>query len=165
MSNNADQVADGKADGMFGWSDQTWAFLILRIWLAVRAIITGLLKFYGRNAVNEWEFGLQHYHAIPKALETRFAAAPIFSQIPPAISALFYGTLGYVLILAGVMTLIGLGTRISLVLQGLLYVALTFGLILINQDAGIAWLGIHILLIAFALVLAKHNRLAVLKKW
>jgi thiosulfate dehydrogenase [quinone] large subunit len=86
-------------------------------------------------------------------------------MFPSAMSGLFYGSLGYVLILTGLMTLIGLGTRISLVVQGLLYIALTFGLILIKQDAGVAWLGTHILLIAFALVLAKHNRLAVLKKW
>jgi thiosulfate dehydrogenase [quinone] large subunit len=42
---------------------------------------------------------------------------------------------------------------------------LSAGLILINQPDGIAWLGIHVALIAFALMLAKHNKLALLKKW
>ncbi len=73
--------------------------------------------------------------------------------------------LGWVLILSGVMLLIGLGTRVSLVIQGLLYGALTVGLILIKEDAGIAWLGVHVALVALALMLAGHNRFAVLKKW
>ena len=53
----------------------------------------------------------------------------------------------------------------SLFVQGLIYIALTVGLILIRQDDGISWLGIHIALVAFALMLAKHNQFALLKKW
>ena len=49
--------------------------------------------------------------------------------------------------------------------MGLLYTSLTFGLILIKQDAGIAWLGTHIIMIVAALALAKYNRFAILKKW
>jgi len=49
--------------------------------------------------------------------------------------------------------------------QGLIYIALSVGLILINQPDGIAWLGIHVALIAFALMLAKYNKLTLLKKW
>jgi thiosulfate dehydrogenase [quinone] large subunit len=36
---------------------------------------------------------------------------------------------------------------------------------LIHQDDGVSWLGIHIALVAFALVLAKNNKFAILKKW
>ena len=61
--------------------------------------------------------------------------------------------------------LIGLGTRVSLFAQWLLYVMLTVGLILIHQDDGISWLGIHVALVAFALILAKHNKFAILAKW
>ena len=39
------------------------------------------------------------------------------------------------------------------------------GLILIKQEDGVAWLGIHIALVAFALALARHNKFALLKKW
>jgi thiosulfate dehydrogenase [quinone] large subunit len=73
--------------------------------------------------------------------------------------------LGPALILTGIMLLLGLGTRISLFVQGLIYVALTVGLILIGQNDGISWLGIHVALIVFALMLAKNNKLALLKKW
>lgn len=152
-----------KKGGLFSdWTDETWAFLILRLWLATRAIVTGLQKFWGVDEGGQAAFGLKYYKAIPDALKTKFAAEPMF---PAALSGPFYATLGYVLILSGLMTLIGLGTRISLVIQGILYVALTFGLILIKQDGGVAWLGTHVLLIALALAWAKHNRLAVLRKW
>jgi thiosulfate dehydrogenase [quinone] large subunit len=50
-------------------------------------------------------------------------------------------------------------------LQGLIYIALSVGLILINQPDGISYLGIHVALVAMALLLAKHNKLALLKKW
>jgi thiosulfate dehydrogenase [quinone] large subunit len=58
-----------------------------------------------------------------------------------------------------------LGTRISLFAQALIYIALTVGLVLIDQPDGVAYLGIHIGLIAAALVLAEHNRFVVLRKW
>ena len=54
---------------------------------------------------------------------------------------------------------------ISLFAMGLLYISLTVGLILLGQDAGIAWLGIHVLMIAVALFHAKHDRLAILRKF
>jgi len=73
--------------------------------------------------------------------------------------------LGPAFVLTGIMLLIGLGTRLSLLGQALLYVALTVGLVLINQPDGVAYLGIHIGLVAAALALAEHNRFAVLKKW
>ena len=58
-----------------------------------------------------------------------------------------------------------MATRFSLFAMGLVYTSLTFGLILIKQDAGVAWLGIHIIMIVLALALAKYNRFAILKKW
>jgi thiosulfate dehydrogenase [quinone] large subunit len=63
------------------------------------------------------------------------------------------------------MLLIGLSTRLSLFVQGVIYIALTVGLILIHQDDGISRLGIHIALVALALMLLKHNKFALLKKW
>jgi thiosulfate dehydrogenase [quinone] large subunit len=73
--------------------------------------------------------------------------------------------LGPAFILTGIMLLVGLGTRLSLLAQGLLFIALTVGLVLIDQNDGVAYLGIHIGLVAAALLLAQHNRFAVLKKW
>ncbi|MEI9959567.1 MAG: hypothetical protein WDM76_00115 [Limisphaerales bacterium] len=86
-------------------------------------------------------------------------------MLPHFATSAFNGLLGPVLIATGIMLLLGLGTRLSLFLQGLIYIGLTVGLILIKQDDGISWLGIHVALVALALVLAKYNRFAIFKKW
>ena len=73
--------------------------------------------------------------------------------------------LGPALILLGLTLLLGIATRFSLFAMGLLYTSLTFGLILLKQDAGVAWLAAHVILIVMALALAQYNRFTILKKW
>jgi thiosulfate dehydrogenase (quinone) large subunit len=159
------------------------AFLILRGWLAARAILAGLEKFasYHTNQkplmdpttgmadpsgamieVKEKYYALTNYSAIPQSLKDKFASEPM---LPNFAVTPFYALLGWALIVSGVMLLLGLGTRISLVIQGVLYIALTIGLILIRQEDGVAWLGVHIGLVALALVLARYNQFNILKKW
>lgn len=163
--------------------DRSLAFLVLRGWLAVRAILTGIEKFGAYQSiqkpfvdpvtgmpdpsgamieVKQKYYSLTNYAGVPQSLKDRFANEPL---LPHAMTTPFYAGLGWALIVLGVMLLVGLGTRISLMLQGLLYIALTVGLILIKQDDGVAWLGIHILLVAFALTLVRYNRFTLLRKW
>ena len=160
MSNETTEVAEPSAKR--AWTDETWAFLVLRLWLAARALATGLTKFGGTNEAGEKTYGFQYYSAIPDAMKEAFAAQPL---LPDFLTKPFYAVLGYALIGLGLMLLVGLGTRISLVLMGVLYTALTFGLILLGADDGISWLAVHIILVALALAYAKHNRLAILNKW
>lgn len=161
----------------------TLAFLILRLWLAVRAIVTGIEKFGAYrttqiplvDSVTGMEdpsgamidvkvkyYSLTNYSGIPSSLKDKFNHEPL---LPHPLLTAFDHLLGPVLILTGLTLLLGLGTRVSLFVQGLLYVVLTAGLILIHQDDGVAWLGIHVALVAFALTLAKHNKFAILQKW
>jgi thiosulfate dehydrogenase [quinone] large subunit len=112
--------------------------------------------------VKEKFYALTNYSAMPQSLKDKFALEPVLPQV--AVTP-FYALLGWVLILSGVMLLLGLGTRISLVIQGVLYIALTVGLILIHQEDGVAWLGVHVGLVALALTLARYNRFNLLKKW
>jgi thiosulfate dehydrogenase [quinone] large subunit len=163
--------------------DQTLAFLMLRGWLAVRAILTGIEKFGAYTTiqkplidpvtgmedpsgalieVKQKFYALTNYSAIPQSLKDKFALEPM---LPKFAVTPFYAMLGWTLIVLGLMLLLGIGTRLSLFLQGLLYIGLTAGLILIKQDDGVAWLGIHVALIALALMLAKYNRFSLLKKW
>lgn len=163
--------------------DYTLAFLVLRGWLAVRAIATGIEKFGAyiivqkplidpitgmedpSGAMVEMKtkvYAITNYADIPPTLKEKLANEPLLPKFALAASD---HLLGPALIITGVMLLLGLGTRVSLFVQGLIYIALTFGLILIRQDDGIAWLGIHIALVAMALVLAKYNKFALLKKW
>jgi thiosulfate dehydrogenase [quinone] large subunit len=163
--------------------DYTLAFLVLRLWLAVRAILTGIEKFGAiasvqrpvidpttgaedpSGAVIDMKvkfYSLTNYAGIPAPLKDKFAGEPL---LPHFATNIFDHLLGPALIATGVMLLLGLGTRVSLFLQGLIYIALTVGLILIKEDDGVSALGIHIALVAFALLLARHNKFALLKKW
>lgn len=159
----------------------TLGMLILRLWLSVRALQSGLEKFAGTSvssqavqidgapdayglteATTSKVYALSYHQGVPAALYEKFAAEPL---LPAWGLALFNSMLGPVLILLGLSLLLGFATRVTLFAMGLIYTGLTFGLILLKQDAGVAWLGIHILLIVAALVLAKHNRLNFFKRW
>jgi thiosulfate dehydrogenase [quinone] large subunit len=107
-------------------------------------------------------YALTNYSGIPQTLKDKFSTEPL---LPHATTTPFYALLGWALIILGLMLLIGVGTRLSLFLQGLLYTALTAGLILIKQEDGVAWLGVHVGLVALALVLVKYNRFTLLRKW
>ncbi|MGB0409419.1 MAG: hypothetical protein ACPG3X_01585 [Opitutales bacterium] len=159
----------------------TLGMLTLRLWLAVRAIQTGIEKFAGTSfgsqnvlidgapnsyglseATSSKAYALSNYNGVPTPLYDKFNSEPL---IPVWGLKLYDLTLGPALLILGFALLLGLATRFTLFAMGLVYTSLTFGLILIKQDAGIAWLGVHIIMIVFALVLAKHNRFAILKKW
>lgn len=155
--------------------------LLLRIWLAVRAIQTGVEKFAGTKAADkvvsidgaENEYGLtaagsvknyalENYSGVPDALMSKFEAEPLMLKFA---LPLYDKILGPALLILGFTILLGIASRTSLFLLGLLYVSLTWGLILIKQDEGVSWLGVHMILIALALMLAEHNRFTILKKW
>ena len=158
-----------------GWTNEQLAFLLLRLWLAMRALLTGLEKFSGTatrevvtiNEFTELEetttiaykaYGVSHYKAIPDVLKEQFTGQPL---LPEFMTGPYYAILGYLLVLLGITLFLGICLRTSLFVMGLLYISLTYGLILIKQDGGIAWLGIHLLLIVGALLLEKHKRLVI----
>ena len=163
--------------------DFTLAFLCLRLWLGARALFVGIQKFAAYKSVamplidpstgqpdasgvmvnvSVKSYALSNYAGIPVALRDKFAHDPMF---PKFALTLFDKMLGPAFILTGIMLIIGLGTRLSLLIQGLLFIALTIGLVLIDANDGVAYLGIHVGLVAAAFLLVQHNRFAVLKKW
>lgn len=156
-------------------------FLLIRLWLSVRAVVTGIEKFavsmasetpvvmdgsvntYGLTATSsEKVYSLSGHHGIPEALYAKLQAEPL---LPGFVLRLLDASLGPVLIVLGLSLLLGIFTRTSLFMMGLIYTGLTVGLILLKQDAGIAWLGIHVLLVAYALSKARHNRFALTRKY
>ena len=155
--------------------------LLLRIWLGIRSLQTGIEKFAGTKAsaapvnidgapntygltesTTMKTYSLSDYHGVPQALYEKFSTEPL---IPGFFLTIYNIVLGPALLILGLTVLLGIATRVSLFAMGLMYTSLTFGLILIKQDSGVAWLGIHIIMIVMALALAKHNRLAILNKW
>src|SRR5580658_3277974 len=158
--------------------DYTFAFLTLRLWLGVRALFVGIEKFGAYNSVamplldpatgqpdasgvmvnvNVKTYALANYAGIPASMASKFAHEPL---LPKFALVAFDRMLGPAFIVTGIMLLVGLGTRLSLLAQAFLFIALTVGLVLIDQSDGVAYLGIHIGLVAGALLLAEHNRFA-----
>ena len=166
------------ADALAG----TFAFLCLRVWLGLRALLTGIEKYAGTETMQEplldefgepdisgamievktKVYGFDHYHGLPPALANKFAAEPL---LPGWALGLYDTVLGPLLILIGVTLLVGIAPRITLFVHGLLYCSLSVGLILLNESGGVAWLGIHVLMVAAALRLVQHDRFSVLPKW
>jgi thiosulfate dehydrogenase [quinone] large subunit len=167
---------------------------LLRIWLAVRAIQTGVEKFAGTKSADQIVkvdgapneegltaagslkvYALEHYHGVPEMLVKKFEAEPLLHHVlwtfkdpeksPITLVTVYGWILGPALIILGLTILLGLAYRTSLFLLGLLYISLTWGLILIKQDDGVSWLGVHMIMIVMALALANHNRIGILKKW
>ena len=159
----------------------TLGVLLLRIWLAMRAILSGVEKYAGTStssspvsidgAVNSYGltdatsvkvYTLANYHGVPKALYDKFLAEPL---IPDWGLKIYDLILGPAFIALGIALLIGFATRFTLFAMGLLYTSLTVGLILINESSGVAWLAIHIALIALMLFQVKHNKIELTGKW
>ena len=158
--------------------------LLCRLWLAVRALQSGIEKFakvtstdqtvpmdgapneYGLTAATQVkEYAMSAYHGVPESLYTQFQGEPLMMGFALKI---YDKVLGPALLVLGLAILLGIGYRCSLLLLGLLYISLTWGLILLGgqyESAGVAYLGIHLVLIVMALVLARHDRLKILNKW
>ena len=157
------------------------AIILLRLWLGMRAIQSGVEKFAGTGytdqavnidgvsnsyglteAVASKSYALSYYSGVPAALAEKFSNEPL---IPDWFLSAYNIALGPLLIICGLCVLLGIALRASLFAMGLIFTSLTFGLILIKQDAGVAWLGTHIVLVVLALQLAHHNRFAISKKY
>lgn len=157
------------------------ALLLLRLWLGIRALQSGVEKFAGARSteapvevdgeVNDYGlvdtdtekfYGLENMHGVPAALYDRLLDEPL---MPAFLLSIYDMVLAPLLLVLGVTVLLGIALRVSLFAMGLVYTSLTFGLILLGQDAGVAWLGIHILLIVFALFHVRNNRFSVMKSF
>ena len=108
------------------------------------------------------------YHGLPEkgpmTIET-FSASPL---MPSFMVEPYAAVLGYALVALGITVLLGICTRVSLFLMGLLYISLTWGFIILEPNmgpsaaAGIAYLGVHMVLIVAALLLADYNKFELL---
>lgn len=135
-----------------GW-ERTAAFLLLRWFLGLRTLLAGVDKF---------ESGGLYSHAIyVKNMNHMALGITGASFLPLWMTKLFAGSLGYLLIALGVALILGIKTRITLALSGLVYLGLAFGLMAVQEEQGLAWMGIYMGLFAAALLLVRHNRFAV----
>jgi thiosulfate dehydrogenase [quinone] large subunit len=132
--------------------DYAAAFALLRLFLGLRTLMAGIEKFESKGT-----YTFANYYENMSRMAQGITGA---SFMPLWATKLFAHSLGYILLVLGVALLLGLKTRLTLFATGLIYVGLSFGLMAVQESEGIAWLAIHIGLIAGALLLVRHNRFA-----
>src|SRR5580698_5128259 len=100
MNDSTDKQSSGSCEGQCN-CDFTLAFLVLRLWLAVRALLTGIEKFGTYQAVampvidpstgqpdssgvmvnvNVKHYAMANYSGIPSALKDKFTHEPLLPQ-------------------------------------------------------------------------------------
>ena len=132
--------------------EYTWAFLILRLFLGLRTFFEGVEKFEKNGT-----YSFANYYENTGRMAKGITGA---SFLPLWATNNYAHTLGYLLLVLGAALLLGVKTRATLILTGLLYVSLSFGLMAVQENEGVAWLGVYVGLFAGALALVRHNRFA-----
>lgn len=126
------------------------ASFLLRLFLALRALLAGIEKFELNGTYSAANYQLSM---------TRMATGITGSSFLPLWATKGFAlSLGYILIALGVALLLGLKPRVTLFVMGLVYIGLSFGLMAVQESEGVAWLGVHVGLCAAALLLARHGR-------
>ena len=146
-------MSDNTAPSTPRCNEYTAAFLLLRLFLGLRTLLAGIEKFEAGG-----KYSFENYYNNMNRMASGITGA---SFMPLWMTKNFALSLGYLLIIFGTALLLGLKTRCTLILTGLLYVGLSFGLMAVQESEGVAWLAIHIGLFAGALVLVRHNRFAI----
>jgi thiosulfate dehydrogenase (quinone) large subunit len=132
--------------------EYTAAFILLRLFLGLRTFFAGVEKFEAKGT-----YSLQNYSDNMTRMAQGITGA---SFLPLWATKNFAMILGYLLLVLGAAILLGIKTRCTLFLTGLVYVGLSFGLMAVQESEGVAWLGIHVAMVAGALALVRHNRFA-----
>ncbi|MBM3853637.1 MAG: DoxX family membrane protein [Verrucomicrobia bacterium] len=133
--------------------EYTGAFLLLRLWLGLRTLMAGVEKFESGGS-----YSFENYYKNMARMAKGITDA---SFMPLWMTKSFAIPLGYLLVILGLAVLLGIKSRISLFVTGLLYVGLSFGLMAVQEGEGTAWLGMHMIMFAGALLLVRYERLAV----
>ena len=94
--------------------EYTAAFLLLRLFLGLRTLLAGLEKFEANKS-----YSLSNYGENMNRMAT---AISNYSFIPTWASKMFALSLGYLLVALGVAILLGIKSRATLFLTGLVYV-------------------------------------------
>lgn len=136
-------------------SNDSWAFLGLRLFLAIRWFFAGLEKFGSPG-----NYSFENYYAKMSGMAYGIAENSI---IPGWAAKSFALPLGYIMLLLSVTMLLGVKLRINLIVSLLLYVGLSVGLMAVDEQHGIAWLGVHVIMSVMALKMVGNAKWVVLK--
>lgn len=137
------------------WSAETWAFLSLRLFLALRLLTAGLGKF------NKDGYSFSNYYE--GFVANQSSAFATKTNLPALFHAPFLYSIGYVEIVLGLLLILGIKTKYTLALFSLTFVGLGFGLMLLGNTSGVGTIGIYILLTSAALYFVRHNKFELLR--
>ncbi len=137
------------------WSTETWAFLSLRLFLALRFITAGLGKFDNDG----YSFSNLYDGWVANQIST-FGSK---TNLPAFLYSPYLHSLAYVEIVLGFLLLAGVKTKYTLALISLTYVSLGYGLMLLGNPNPIGTIGIYILLSSAALYFVRHNKFELLR--
>jgi thiosulfate dehydrogenase (quinone) large subunit len=136
-------------------SNEAWAFLGLRLFLAMRWFFAGLDKF---GSVGNYSF--ENYYRTMSGMAGGIADNSI---LPGWGTKIFALPMGYLMLLLSVTILLGIKMRLSLIVSLFLYVGLSVGLMATSEQHGIAWLGIHVIMSVMALKMVNNAKWVVFK--
>ena len=139
------------------FSSVTFAYLLLRLWLGLLLVTSGLSKFKVRG---EQSYSIEALHGWVKG-----AGALIWDNTFMTewmVKGYMYA-LGPVMIVTGIMILLGVLNRIALFIGGAIFVSLSIGMMLLPDQKETLYLGLHLALFVGALCLVRFNRVAITK--
>ncbi len=144
-----------KSGSFLYWSAESWAFLSLRLFLALKFITAGLGKF------NKDGYAFSNlYDGFVAGQMNNFATK---TNLPAFLYAPYLHVIAYAEILLGFALLLGIRTKYTLALISMTYVSLGYGLMLLGSNDGATTIGIHLLLTAAALYFVRHNKCELLR--
>lgn len=166
----------------------TFAFLLLRLFMGMRLILSGLEKmgfFVAKGTASFSEaLKLQQWFG-PSGLGSKVEidgkeallnqglgdgkmwpvgkAMLDYTNLPVFMIKPFLIGLPYAMLISGLFILLGLWNRLAWMLAGLIWFSLAFGQMLLPDEGVIQQLGLYVFMCALALCLIHHNRVRITK--
>ena len=133
-----------------------WVFahFILRLWVGSRLLFAGFDKMREKGGSG---FGTQYIQKSMDLIKGDFLPNTI---LPKQSVELFTQMLPWALLGLGAWVIVGLFTRLSLFLAGMLFLSLSVGLMSLPDDDQALFRGVEVAITAFALVTAASNQLS-----
>lgn len=140
---------------------EAWACFFLRMWIGMRLMFAGLTKFLNKTdgswKSEEYKFGFLDTEKAATTMANITDTIRTNTPIPEWTLGPYATFLPWALLIVGASVMLGFFTRISLFLAGALVLSLSFGLMLLPDDAAAVERGVELIVVALALLTVKHN--------
>lgn len=133
------------------------ANLLLRLWIGLRMIMAGLDKFRAGEGESA-TFSLDNYEAkVGRIAQLTWEKG----FLPEWMCKAYAAPIGYLLIIGGLWALLGIFSRLGLLFAGLMFLSLGVGLSTLPDDTEVVLIGVHILIVAAALMTTPHAKFSI----